>query len=160
MRTIIAMLLVLCLTGCNGQRKGEQTVKESSKTKVDTPLGNWKVRKEYDEFGNLIRYDSTYSWSYSNIPGDSIRVNLDSIMDLFQGHFETDTRDPFMNRFFYFPEADSLFMQDFFKEDYFFKNWERHNQQMEDFMRKMDSSRNIFLKRFHPGLMESGKIEE
>ena len=155
MRTIFAWMALLSLTACIGQQKEQQESKKDTKTKKDTPKGAWEVRKEYDEFGNLIRYDSVYTWSYSNIEGDSIQVNLDSIMDRFQAHFEADSPFLWRDRFSYFPEADSLFVKDFFEEDYFFKNWEQQQHDMRELMRKMDSSRNAFLKRFHPGLMES-----
>ncbi|MEB8344842.1 hypothetical protein OO010_02210 [Flavobacteriaceae bacterium KMM 6898] len=30
---------------------------------VVKPKGQWSVTHEYDELGNLIKYDSAYSWS-------------------------------------------------------------------------------------------------
>ncbi len=36
------------------------------------PKEDIKVNKEYDENGYLIRYDSTYTYYYSNIEGDEI----------------------------------------------------------------------------------------
>ena len=156
MRTIFACIVLLSLTACTGQQKEQQEGKKAAQTEVDTPKGAWEVRKEYDEYGNLIRYDSVYTWSYSNIQGDSVQVNLDSIMDRFRAHLESDSLFLWRDRFSYFPKADSLFMKEFFDEDYFFRNWEKQQQDMRELMRKMDSSRNAFLKRFHPGLMESG----
>lgn len=46
------------------------------------------------------------------------------------------------------------------EDDYFFKNWKQDYSEMEMMMRKMDSSRNEFLKRFHPGLIESRKQDK
>ena len=160
MKTTLALIVLLSLTACSGQQKEQLEGKEKeAKPEIETPKGAWEVKKEYDEFGNLIRYDSVYSWSYSNIKGDSVRVNLDSIMDLFRADFVGDSLFLWRDRFSYFPKADSLFMQDFFEEDYFFRNWEEQQQDMLELMRKMDSSRNAFLKKFHPGLMESGKSQ-
>ncbi|MBT8179235.1 MAG: hypothetical protein KJN96_05265 [Eudoraea sp.] len=156
MRAIFAWIVLLSLTACAGQQKEQQEGKKAAKTEIDTPKGAWEVKKEYDEYGNLIRYDSIYTWSYSNIQGDSVLVNLDSIMDRFRAHFEADSPFLWRDRFSYFPKADSLFVKEFFDEDYFFRNWEQQQQDMRELMRKMDSSRNAFLKRFHPGLMESG----
>ena len=48
-------------------------------------------------------------------------------------------------------------MRDFFRDDYFFNQWERQPIEMEELMKRMDSIRNAYLKRFHPGLMESNK---
>ena len=38
------------------------------------PDAKWEVRKEYDEQGNLIYYDSYYSktWKHFNLPDDSL----------------------------------------------------------------------------------------
>ncbi|MCB4234259.1 hypothetical protein LDL59_01710 [Kaistella anthropi] len=46
------------------------------------PIEDIKVNKEYDENGNLIRYDSTYTYYYSNIEGDEIAA--DSIFNNFR----------------------------------------------------------------------------
>jgi hypothetical protein len=121
------------------------------------PKGQWEVQKEYDEFGNLIKYDSIYSYSYSNMEGDSLRVNLDSIMDSFKGYFKDRALFSQGDRFSYFPHPDSLFMDDFFSNDYFFRTWERQQSEMEDMMKRMDSMRNAFMKQHHSGLMESKK---
>ncbi len=155
MKIVIAMFCMLAITGCSGQDRGKKGNLENKESALDTPRSSWEVRKEYDDAGNLIRYDSIYSWAYSNVEGDSISVNLDSIMDAFRLHFENTSPSPWRDRFSYFPEVDSLFMNRFFEDDYFFKNWQRDYSEMEEMMRKMDSSRNEFLKRFHPGLIES-----
>jgi len=144
------------LTGCNAQNKEDQKIDQNEMEKMKKqPVERSEVHREYDEYGNLKKYDSIYSWSYSNIEGDSIDVNLDSIMGTFRNHFELIT--PFNDKyqFRYFPEPDSLFMRDFFKEDYYFKNWEDNQNDIEDMIRRMDSMRNHFLKDAYPGLMES-----
>ena len=48
--------------------KSENNIKEDFIVK---PEEKWDVHKEYDEFGNLIKYDSIYSWSYSNVNQES-----------------------------------------------------------------------------------------
>jgi aspartate/tyrosine/aromatic aminotransferase len=111
--------------------------------------------KEYDEFGNLIKYDSIYSWSYSNIKGDRLKVNLDSIMDSFKAYFDKNPNFKLRDDFTYFPKNDSLFMSEFFKDDYFYRNWQTQHAELEKMIKRMDSSRNSFLKQLHPGLMES-----
>jgi len=157
MRKIINILLVLTLIGCNSQKKEQQqenNQKEKDKTIVK-PKEKWDVRKEYDEFGNLIKYDSIYSWSYSNIKGDSLRVNLDSIMDSFKGYFNENESFKLSEDFFFLPKKDSLFMNDFFKNDYFFRNRKTQHSELEKIIKRMDAERNAFLKKFYPGLMES-----
>ena len=158
MKKFITLLLIVVITACDTKDKSKQQVESYEKEKDKTivkPKEKWDVQREYDEFGNLIKYDSIYSWSYSNVNGDSLQVNLDSIIDSFKRYFGEKT--PFMRRddFFYFPKNDSLFMKDFFNDDYFIRNWQKQHSELEQMIRRMDSTRNAFLKRFHPGLMES-----
>ncbi|MGO4917979.1 hypothetical protein [Maribacter spongiicola] len=156
MKTQLILILVLLFTACKGQEK-EPITNEIEKDSVDAPKPkrSWNVNREYDEQGNLIRYDSVYSYSYTNIKGDSIKVNLDSIMGSFRSYFKENTPFEWENDFSFFPKNDSLFMRDFFRDDYFFDRWERKPIEIEEMMRRMDSTRNVFLKRFHPGLIES-----
>lgn len=153
MKNLNAIILTLLFLGCNGQEKKrlDTETKEKSKT-TELPKGNWDVKKEFDEQGNLIKYDSMYSYTYSNTMGDSIKTNLDSIMRSFRSYFELKSSLYKDYRFSYFPENDSLFMQDFFKDDYFLNNWERQPMQIDQMLKKMDSTRNEFLKKFYPGL--------
>lgn len=148
--------MTLVLWGCSGQEKKKEETKEDS----TQPKEISKVFKEYDEFGNLIRYDSIYSWSYSNIKGDSITVNLDSIMHSFKNYFEKSSAIKWNQDFSYFPKNDSLFMKDFFKDDYFFDHWEKQPLDFDEFLKKMDSTRNEFLRKFYPGLMDSKEKDE
>lgn len=157
MKNLIYVLFALSFIACDSQEKKKKETQEPVKKEQDTikPKESWDVKKEYDEFGNLIKYDSIYSYSYSNIKGDSIKVNLDSIMNSFRGYFEEISPFRMKDRFSYFPQNDSLFMNDFFREDYFFSQWKQHPLDVEKMIRQMDSTRNLFLKRFHPGLLES-----
>ena len=156
MKKVLILLLVLNIVGCNSQEKEtKQATDDKKDTTIVKPKETWDVKKEYDEFGNLIKYDSTYSWSYSNVKGDSIQVNLDSIMDSFKGYFDKNIPFKWQHDFSYFPENDSLFMNDFFKEDYFFETWQNQYSELGKMIKRMDSSRNAFLKRYHPGLLES-----
>ncbi len=161
MKKVIALSVLLLFTACKGQEKEDlEPRKEENQEIAQEPKGSWQVQKEYDEQGNLIKYDSIYSYSYSNIKGDSIQINLDSIMDSFHGYFQDRAPFGWKDRFSFFPEHDSLFMKDFFTEDYFFKNWERHQTDVEGMIKKMDSLRNSFLQRYHPGLMDSNDSKE
>jgi hypothetical protein len=157
-KTAIYLLFFILFLGCNSQEKEKQETQTEKKEKaIIKPQEKWDVKKEYDEFGNLIKYDSIYSYSYSNIEGDTIQVNLDSIMNSFRGYFEENTPFKWDERFSYFPQNDSLFMNDFFQDDFFFKQWNRHPLDISKMMRRMDSTRNDFMKKFYPGLMQSRK---
>ena len=160
MKKIVTLMIILVITGCNSQeKKKEQEKNEEKKITTIKPKEKWDVKRAYDEYGNLIKYDSVYSWSYSNVKGDSIQVNLDSIMDLFKGYFVKDRTFEWNDDFYYFPKNDSLFKRDFFSDDYFFRNWQYQLNEFESIIKQMDSSRNAFLRKFHPGLMESRKQE-
>lgn len=156
MKNTLIVLLFLTITGCNSQEKeAKAAINDKNDTTIIKPKETWDVKKEYDAFGNLIKYDSIYSWSYSNVKGDSVHVNLDSVMDTFKGYFSKNSPLEWQNDFSYFPKNDSLFMSDFFEKDYFFKNWQNQHAELDKMIQRMDSSRNAFLRRFHPGLIES-----
>lgn len=74
--------MVLLFGACKGQEK-EPVSNQIVKNSVNKPKSSWNVNKEYDELGNLIEYDSVDSYSYTKSKGDSIKVNLDSIMGSF-----------------------------------------------------------------------------
>ncbi|ARV14789.1 hypothetical protein [Polaribacter sp. SA4-12] len=158
MKKIINLLVILIIISCNSpkkeQQQGENNQQEKDKTIVK-PKEKWDVHKEYDEFGNLIKYDSIYLWSYSNVKGDSLRVNLDSIMNSFKVHFDENSPFKWNEDFSFFPKKDSLFMSDFFKEDYFLRNWKTQHAELEKMIKRMDAERNAFLKKYHPGLLQS-----
>ena len=152
MKAISLILAVAIITlACNAQEKKQKD------EQVVEPKENWKVNKKVDENGNVIQYDSTYTWSYSNVKGDSVSVNLDSIMNSFNNFFETQSPFDWNHNFSFFPKNDSLLLKNFFKNDYFYNSWEKQHFDVEQMMRQMDSTRNEFLKEFYPGLMESQK---
>lgn len=109
------------LAGHNGY--GQTNQRKSNSDEKNVPQSNITVNKEYDENGNLIRYDSTYSWSYSNIRNDTL-VN-DTIIygnkeffdrkDFFPDIPFFDDEDFFNDRFF----SDSLFADRSFFDDFF-----------------------------------------
>lgn len=128
MKTIAVILLMLfAFTACNSQEKEKPKAKKEVENDI-VPKEKWEVKKEYDEFGNPIKYDSLYVWKYSNVQGDSIEINLDSIMDNFRSHFKGTTSLKWDEYFSYFPKNDSLLNDDFFRKDYYLKNWERQEK--------------------------------
>lgn len=155
MKKLLIVLFVLTTLSCNAQEKEKKEQDKDQKLSSPQPKEMWDVKKEYDEQGNLIRYDSIYVWKYSTKEGDSINRNLDSIMDNFRRYFEHTAPYTWENYFSYFPKDDSLFMKDFFAEDYYLRNWKRQNLELEKFIRQIDSSRNLFLRKNHPDLMNS-----
>lgn len=138
------------------------------------PKKDIKVNREYDEDGNLIRYDSTYVYSWSS---DSTRNFIPD--STFWGKMDVKKMQEYMNRFFKRDSAghdhfrhpffsDDFFDRDFFNPQFFgrdfnfrdstryefFKNFEDmmkghneyRNERMDDMNRELDSLRNDFLK--------------
>ena len=106
------------------------------------PKEDIKVNKEYDENGNLIRYDSTYTYYYSNIEGDEIVA--DSIFNNFRNMFENNysfSTMPYFNDLFF---EDSLLKYGFYKNDFFHERFMNNMQQMERLFWEMDSIKNKF----------------
>jgi len=142
-KVILFTILVSFLsTSCNGQHKLENgsDKKDTIKPKIDI-----KVQKDYDENGNLIRVDSTYSYFYSNIKNDSILEK--EIFDKFRLNFEG-----------HFRPIDSIFMGDFFGKDpfnrdnfytdeFFENNFKMHRKRMDQIIKEMDSLKNNYYRK-------------
>jgi hypothetical protein len=152
MKKLLAIVLLFSVIGCNGQDKKTKKTKETAiQTEQNSPHSSWKVNKKYDDKGNLIRYDSTYTWTYSS-GGKSQQVDADSVMASFRKEFNLEFPS-FFNKSFGDPIwSDSLFYDDFTSPDYFMHKWEHHYFDMRSMMKKMDSMRNAFLRDKYPGL--------
>ena len=97
-------------------------------TKIDSPNETWNVNKSYDKDGNIIQYDSSYSYSYSY---NGEYLNIDSLIstfgmnNFFSSPFEIDTTSNFFNQrsrmiedvFKEFIQIDSFF-NDFFDDNF------------------------------------------
>jgi len=95
-----------------------------------------------DNKGNVIGFDSTYTSFYSNVDGDTIK--MDSLMRNFDRHFNLG-KTSFFNR-----ELDSLFFNDslrypdFFHDDFFLRRYELNDLYLRNMMHRMDSLKNNF----------------
>jgi hypothetical protein len=137
---LVAVAVFLGYLNCNGQITDNVTKNGKNNPKTDI-----QVNKEYDDQGNLIRYDSTYSYSYSNMDNDSIQN--DSIFNLFRDHFNHQfsfSEDPFFKDFIF---PDSVIKDDFFDDDFFMKRFKQNIEQMDNIFQEMDSVKNEFYKR-------------
>lgn len=125
-------LFCLLFFNCSGQNKQKQA--EDSKIKPDESI---TVNKEYDEFGNLTRYDSIYSYSYSSNGKLS-----DSLKLKFQKHFNNHSifDDDFFEDFF---GKDSI-TGGFYPENFFHNGFINHNKHIENMMKRMDSIQQLF----------------
>ncbi|MDY7395085.1 hypothetical protein UMM65_07515 [Aureibaculum sp. 2210JD6-5] len=136
---VLSLLLSFSLTSCTGQEKTEKNTDEKDTIQ---PRISSSVHKEYDENGNLISIDSTYSYFYSNIKNDSI----------LEQKFFKDFKMGFDDNF---PAIDSLFMRDFFSDtpfrmndfytdDFFENRFELRQKSMRDIFKRMDSLKNSY----------------
>ncbi len=136
----ILILFLLIVTSCSGQKNDNA----KSKANENQPKTNIQVNKEYDEFGNLIKYDSMYSYFYSNIENDIFL--RDSIINQFKRNFNKQylfSRDPFFNDFFF---QDSLLNFDFYTNDFFINRYRNNIEQMNQLFMEMDSIKNLFFR--------------
>jgi len=152
------IIIPILLASCNAQNSSKNGDESKSKNSTmitenkNKPKVDIKVNKKYDEYGNLIGYDSTYTWTYSNIEGDSIQVNADSVINHFRPYISDHY--PFMIDPFY----DNIFLNDsdlynnFYNSDYYLHLWEEHDRLMNKAFRELDSIKSEFFRNNYPGL--------
>lgn len=130
------------MMGCNGESDHKNTLDAKDSIK---PNSNIKVNKEFDKDGNLIRYDSAYSYYYSNIGNDSAR--LDSVFNSFKKRFNQEysfAEDPLFKSFFF---EDSLLQYDFYKKDFFSNRYRNNMGHIDSLFREMDLMKNNFFRK-------------
>ncbi len=132
--------MAVTFAGCHAQERG---VKKDISSPQDTttqnkPQASWKVNKRYDDNGNLIGYDSTYSWSYSSKAGVTNDAETDSIMNAFGQQFG-DFPSFFTQRFGADVWNDSLFYNELTSPGELMQKWGNTNFDMGAIMRRLDS---------------------
>ena len=146
------MALAVMVSSCNtqGQDGGEPKNKSAiAADSVKQPKVNIKVNKHYDDKGNVIGFDSTYTSFYSNVEGDTLK--MDSLFRSFDSHFDLGKRS-FFGRDLFSRDLDSLFFNDslrypdFFHDDFFLKRYELNDSYLRNMMRRMDSLKNDFFR--------------
>jgi hypothetical protein len=153
---LIAIALSVTLISCNGKTNRQNS---DSVIKSSNPQTSIKVDKKYDYKGNLIKYDSTYSYYYSNVNNNT---NLkDSIFNTFKNHFNRNyffSTNPYFNDFFF---QDSLLKYDFYRKDFFMNRFRNNMRMMDSLFWGMDSLKNSFFnKQFMlPGPVKVPKIK-
>ncbi len=95
----------------------------SQNQKSNQPDEQISINKEYDNNGNITRYDSTYSWTWSNNGNQNINDSMSvKIPDIFNDKFFFDNQ--FNNQF------NILNDTIFFGSDSMFNNFEKQMQKM------------------------------
>ncbi|MCJ7466538.1 MAG: hypothetical protein MUO53_07575 [Maribacter sp.] len=145
-------LVAILAASCSAQEKNKSDLaKEPGKSAQTEPKGSWQVNKEVDENGNLIRYDSIYSWSSTDNPHGISSEELDSITQRFGSYFGKDF-SMFGDEFSGFSQNDSLFMKHFFNDgidddDLFLNHFQGNMPNIQEIMKQMDSLQNLFLEK-------------
>ena len=151
MKKYILLLMVgLLSVSCKGQENETKKVeKEENKTNiVEEPKGTWKVDKEFDENGNLIRYDSIYSWS-SNDKFDNLSLSdKDSLMQSFKSRFFSNYSGFENQGFEDVFSQDSLFSKHFFNDDFFGSNFGNDFMDIDKLWQQMIARQKKFLEKY------------
>lgn len=155
MKTIIFLVpLILFFAGC-GEQKSKTVETPSAASTPDTsnlnnPRISIRVNKKYDDKGNLVQFDSSYSYVYSTQAGNTNQVNADSLYYRFNDLLRTQYNNLFERRLNSVFFSDSLFKYDFMNSDYFNKRFELNRPLFEDVFREMDSLKTDLLNRYYP----------
>ncbi|HEA30062.1 MAG TPA: hypothetical protein ENH91_08735 [Leeuwenhoekiella sp.] len=138
MKKLAMLALVLGLaTSCQAQDKNQGNMAKNQTESHKKPNEQWTVNKEVDKNGNIVKYDSIYSWSSSGNTQMMNQQGMDSIMHSFTSQFQEgmpNETDSFFENFFNNDQgAPSDFFQNFFSQDSISENQniEVIRQQME-----------------------------
>ncbi|HEY8936305.1 MAG TPA: hypothetical protein VIM65_13825 [Cyclobacteriaceae bacterium] len=137
------VLLAGMLQSCNNDTKG-QTAQAKAGDSLPEPKVDIKVNRRYDEKGNMIGFDSTYTSYYSNMSGDTSQ--MDSLMGSFDRYFQQEHSSFFGRQFDPLFFNDSTRYPDFFHDDFFLRRYELNDPYMRGMMYRMDSIKNSFYK--------------
>jgi len=149
----LVALLYSCQEKTNGQKAADLNHANAFKTdSVNKPKVNIKVNRKYDNKGNVIAFDSTYTSYYSNVSGDTTR--MDTLFNQFDRYFRSGHSALMSNEFNRLFFQDSLLYPDFFHDDFFTRRYELNDAYMKRMMQQMDSVKNRFYRE------ESGKMSK
>lgn len=144
-KIILLIALYFVAHGCSAQHDEVNETNDSLKT--NKPQENIIVNKEYDDKGNLVRFDSSYSYYYSNMQndstfGDSTYLNFQSnFFNTFPGF-----QQPYLDNLFF---EDSLLFYDFYKDDFFSNRFKNNRLRFDKLFEKMDSMKNNYYEQFN-----------
>ena len=150
---VFALLLGFMVVGGQAQTdrnksKADLAEKNTDSLSIDKPKISWKVDKKYDEEGNVIGYDSIYSFSYDNLGNLPKQMNLDSIMNSMKffshGNLSSFFEDHDLGRFF---DKDSMMNGNQFFDDFFDRQRTNNFSDMRQLFQQMDSLQNMMMEK-------------
>lgn len=146
---ILLGMFGLLSMSCQGQENETAKIeKENNTDLVQEPKGTWKVDKEFDENGNLIRYDSIYSWSSSGTYDRLSPFDRDSLMQSFKSRFFTNFSKFENEGFEDIFSQDSLFSKRFFNDDFFGSPFGKDFINIDKIRRQMIEKQKEFLEKY------------
>ncbi len=131
------------MQGQRNELKNSETNKSQAQI-MEQPKSSWKV----DENGNLIRYDSIYSWSSHNNFDNLTPIEPDSIMQSFKSRFFTKFSHVKNQGFEDIFAEDSLFNRQFFNDDFFENDFGRDFMDIDSIKQRMLERQRKFLKKY------------
>jgi hypothetical protein len=149
---VILFMMGLLSSSCSGQKKdlSSYDTKTPQEETEKQPQGTWKVDREFDEKGNLIRYDSIYSWSSSDIYKDLNTKEKDSLLEKFKSRFFQQYSqfedDGFENLF----NPDSAFSKRYFNDDFFNSDFGKDFIDMDKITQEMIRRQKALLEKYQP----------
>ncbi|WP_142785306.1 hypothetical protein [Changchengzhania lutea] len=152
MKTHVLLFLMVALLGnsCNGQKNDykKNENKKQQEVVVEVPKGTWRVDKEFDESGNLIRYDSIYSWSSDDKLQNFSSFDRDSLLQSFKSKFFSEFSDFESQGFEDVFAEDSLFSKQFFNDDFFGSDFGKEFMDLDKIRQQMMERQKRFLEKY------------
>lgn len=147
------LLVALLATACNAQEGKNKELSENDKGKkdVESPEGTWKVDKEFDENGNLVRYDSIYSWSSGADLAHLGNLDRDSLLESFQARIHKNFSGIDPAQFQDFFQDDSLFTKRFIDDDFFNSAFGRDFMDIDSLRQRLEAKQRAFIDRYESG---------
>lgn len=146
----IIMFVLVFFTACNSRTKVKD--KDPKNKTVVTASNNGKnpdvkikVKKTYDKNGNMVGYDSTYFYSYTNSKGNLKEYNADSLISEFKKSVPKSMSNQFgMNEFNNLFSTSPGFYNNFLNDKYFSKSFNDEEKHFQKLVESMDSLKNSF----------------
>lgn len=148
---MITTLAALISFSCNSQENKEKKIEKKNQEELaEAPKGSWKVNKEFDEEGHLMRYDSIYTWSSGADLDELAALDKDSTLKSMQSRFYRSFSDFDFERegFGDLFAEDSLFTKRFFNDDFFDSEFGKDFIDIESIRDRMERMQREFLERY------------
>lgn len=147
MKTIItfSFAVLLSFMSCHAQNKEKSTKKTVTSAAVE-PKGTWKVSKEIDKDGNLIRYDSIHSYSYDNVNGREMSAaEMQKALSDFENYMQNKMPASFSKNILFPMNKDSIY-NNFMERGFYENHWQDFFPEMQSQLKHMDSIHEEFFK--------------